>query len=290
MKMKTSGRKSGFGGFTLIELLVVIAIIAILAAMLLPALAAAKKKAQAISCLNNYKQLALAWHMFANDNEDTLVPNPDRNATGTGIVSPPPGWIFSSGIGGNYYMDWTAASYNTNTSYLAGNTRALLTDYVSKSIGIFRCPADNFLSSAQRTAGWSYRARSCAMNGAIGGGIKYFTGQSWFYNVTKFSGFHSPSPTDTWLLTDEHPDSIDDGAMFFNPTYAGGNGTFIELPGSNHGGSDGVAFADGHSELYHMRTGTVPVTYSAYATQSYPAGNAAAQADLLWFAQHTPLN
>src|SRR5215469_9947587 len=123
-----SFRKSSVGnarahfGFTLIELLVVIAIIAILAGILLPVLASAKQRALEIECINNKKQIQMAWFMYAQDNSDRLV----LNVPGSGTV-PGTGWV-------NGYLDWSINPVNTNVLEL---NSGLLGDYTARNIGCY---------------------------------------------------------------------------------------------------------------------------------------------------------
>jgi prepilin-type processing-associated H-X9-DG protein len=267
--------------------------------MLLPALSAAKVKAQAIKCMGNSRQLMMAWIQYYSDNNDLLVNNWDTVSIQSDLAASPP-------IYRNWVADVMGWGADPQIFDLSGITACPFYKYAGGT-GIFKCPADNFLSPIQRiyvgqlqagkysTTG---RPRSYSMNCFFGPSTPTWMQNTFPDKNEFFSGYRQfikatviPNPSQLFVALDEHPDNINDG--YFkdgaNPDYTSAadwpGGVWGDMPGSNHAGGCGFSFADGHAEVHKWKSRKVtilPVTYGPVPHNMISSDPDAIQ-DIAWF-------
>ena len=261
-----------------------IAIIAVLAALLLPALSRAKIRAQGIQCMSNTRQLMLAWQIYATDFNDYFPPNEDNFGVGNWVAG------LMNFDGGNI------ANYNTD--FLLNPRYAKLGPY-TRSAGIYKCPADR---STVSMGGQTFdRVRSVAMNQAVGTMINpplrpvdgpWLDGDhdnprnyDW-RTYAKSSDIIRPPPALLWVIVDEHPDSINDGALGVECALTNDAARIVDYPASYHGGACGFAFADGHSEIHRWKDARSmpPITYTGKMPLNVESPN---NADVAWLQART---
>jgi prepilin-type N-terminal cleavage/methylation domain-containing protein/prepilin-type processing-associated H-X9-DG protein len=266
---KTSIGAGILSAFTLIELLVVIAIIAILAALLLPVLERGKAGAKRVQCLNNQKQLATVWTMYATDNSDWLA------AVGQ---NDPPSTTRKLWIQGAFVYP----EANTNSGYILDPKYALFANYLH-TIHVYVCPADR---QTVTLAGKSYpKLRSYAMNAYLGWTGHWDDRLSADYTVFKKQSELGRSTTaGLFLFTDVNPNSI--CWPYFGVQMK--QDLFLLFPGSWHNDGAVVSFVDGHVERHPWRDQR---TIKAFSTDYHGHHDVSpGNIDLAWLRQHTTLS
>jgi prepilin-type processing-associated H-X9-DG protein len=302
MIMKTSDRlvieKTGAAGFTLVELAVVIATVAVLIAVLLPALAGTRPNTQAFQCLENQRQLILAWQMYAQDNNDLLPPNDYPYTTPYARQTAATQARMRNWVVGTMEQVTDAADYPAthppNISELL-DPNTVLSPYVTNK-AVWQCPADIYIDSRSHQV----HVRSYSMNSAVGtvwyssstyssggsplgspvqggslSGSAYNPNQTTWLTYGKMSSFSRPGPANTFVIMEENPYSINDGCMDISAYAAPGHTYLIDFPSGNHNGAAGISFADGHVIIHKWldpRTFSpiVPGQGSTTSTQQTP--------------------
>ncbi len=290
---KAAGVEARQRAFTLIELLVVIAIIAILAAILLPVLNAARLRSYQITNINNLRQLMIAFKMYNTDNNGWFPENLSESTDGEG----------SSGTWSLPYKSWVAGvekyngqSDNTNIAMLVNPQETQLALYLPNP-AVYRSPGDQSKSGPPNGLAGPPRIRSYSMNCAVGcsdaagdpepqSPLNDLTGLTYDTFTKESMVVGGMGPADLWIMTEENPDSIDDG--YFTVSMPNGNvGEWRNYPSKLEGNASGFSFADGHAEIHHwvQPQDIATTTYLSYIGTSTTV--ALKDPDLGWLNVHT---
>ena len=246
-------------------------IISILAALLLPALNGAKVKAAGISCMNNLRQLQIAWFMYTQDNNDRLA------GVSGGAYADSNTWV--SG-----WLDFNVNNTdNTNTLYLTDARYSQIGPYV-KSSTVYHCPANH--SVARIGTQLLPRVRSMSMNCWMNYILNVDIGQDQYIIFRKYTDIQRPPPAMAWVLIDEREDSINDGLFQTDLVDRGSAARIVDYPASYHGRAAGILFADGHAEIKHWRDArtTPPLNPNAEITLNVPSAN---NPDVAWLQERS---
>ena len=252
--------------FTLLDLLTVVAVLVVLALLVLPALARTQPDSRAFQCLNNLSQMSRAWRMYADDNNDLLLASLQDNSI---TAQKRTNWCTGN-------LDFSGAPSNWNVEQ--DIAKSPLMPYIGKnSFAIWKCPAD--LATVPVGGKRLPRVRSISMNEAFSFGGWLPSSTYRVYGKTAQIG----NPSQTFVFTDEHPDSINDGNLSVQMAPPGAaTAQIIDFPASYHDGACGMSFADGHSENHKWIGLKIkpPVTYTGTMPLNVPAGDSVP--DVIW--------
>ncbi|MBA4148094.1 MAG: hypothetical protein H0X66_08250 [Verrucomicrobia bacterium] len=205
----------------------VILIMTVLSAILLPALNKGRTRSQAISCLNNLRQLQLSWQMFPDDNSGQLPANDFVDGIKFGSAQTYNG---DSWCPGNTRIDFTSANIE----------RGQLFEY-NRSAAIYHCPSDNSKVELPTGSDPVLRTRSYSMSSAINSQVSSFPA------FRKQGEMQNQNPARLFVFIDTHEDSISDAHFAVDP-----NGKrWINMPSVRHGRAGNLSFADGHIERWN---------------------------------------